>query len=181
MNVSLFFDRESALYYYGGEPVCQKCDLEIQDVVAVFLVNHPKRNWSKGALYCHKCLQSVLKSCPVCLVAAEIIPVRVGVDVPETAFTVPVQRISLVDGSPGSVFDVALSNRGVQSDASSCVVADHTRLSGRECWEGVMIGLSPDDVSRKERVLSDVDVDAFLLGEKEAQPVLPCETRRLLS
>jgi hypothetical protein len=77
------------------------------------------------------------------------------------------------DTNMATVFSVAEDNKGVQSDTSSCVTRDDTRLAGRESWDGVQIGKSESQVEiesgLKTKLLSADDVHSFLIGMKESE------------
>ena len=83
-------------------------------------------------------------------------------------------RMGLVN-SPMSIFDHAISDAGIKSDTSSCVVNDQTRLSGRESWEGVQIGKSERQVDiecgDKNRCLSSDEAEDLLIGAATATPI----------
>jgi hypothetical protein len=175
MNIhkpEIYFDKSVGLYYFAGEPVCSNCKDEISDETAVYIVRHPLRSQSFGSLWCHHCLNSVKKNCPSVLLASEIFSVQIADQIPANAFVVPLMRMSVSNASEVTTFDVAISNKGVKSDASSTVTIDRTRLAGRESFEGSCIGLDHAKVESKDNLLAVDEVDSFLLGQKESQPCI---------
>jgi hypothetical protein len=178
LKAEIYFDKTTGIYYFAGDPICSNCKNEIIDETAVYIIRHPKRSQSYGSLWCYHCLNFTKKNCPNVILASEIFSIQVGDDIPENAFVMPIMRMSLSTASEVTTFDVAISNKGVKSDTSSTVPIDNTRLAGRESWEGSQIGLEPDKVESKNKVLSDSEVDAFLIGQKEALPCIGTDTKK---
>jgi hypothetical protein len=172
MKTELYFDKVSGLYYFDGEPECFNCKSEILEETGTYIVWHPKRLHSFGSLWCQDCLRQGKLNFPSVLIASEIRTVHFG-HIPITAFVVPTQRMETHDTNMATVFSIAEDNKGVQSDTSSCITRDDTRLAGRESWDGVQIGKSESQVEiesgLKTKLLSADDVHSFLIGMKESE------------
>lgn len=176
MNMDVYFDRESGLYYFDGDPKCSNCGSEILEESGKYIVWHPKREKSFGSLWCLDCFSHGKAHFPKALYACELFDVFFG-DRPSTAFLIPIQRMRLCTSDELTTFDVAVSNKGLRSDVSSTTIKDNTRLAGRESWEGVAIGA---DVPCDSRVLGVDEAAEFLGSFKDSVPIVNEEKKRLM-
>jgi hypothetical protein len=181
---NLFFDKSSKKYYFVGGAVCHNCKEELVDNLGICVTFHPLRSSSYRSLWCHNCVQYATEKCPKLVYGAEFIVVDMLGDVPSHAFFVPVHRLESCQSSIATVFSVAEDNKGIQSDASSCLVKDRTRLAGRESFDGALIGKSESQVDlecgSKTKALGSAEVDDFFLGVKESTPMIESDEKKRL-
>ena len=193
--MDLFFDASKGTHFFTGDNACFECQENVLRKgvhVAMTCLQterlgpHKDRNTLvlKTKLFCYDCVCKKKKIYDV-VYWSEIREVTIQTFPPLTAMPVVVKPNYDVKDSKNlqGVLSawVADNNKGIMSDASGCEVIDHAKVSRRgESWEGSQVGLDPANVESKDHLLSDDAVDAFLLEQKESQPLIDSDSRKSL-
>lgn len=153
-QLPLFFDRKRQKYYLVG-------DYFVKDVIVI------RHSWSRKHFEQKLlCLNSFNKEKEGVGVIIETRIAQIVNKRPTGCFHVLIQPPGLTDGQNRTVFSVADFSQENEE------INDHTKLAGRESWEGVQIGLDPDAVANKNKALSCDEVDSFLLDMQNNKPVV---------
>jgi len=164
----LYFDNKQKQYFMVLDHerdfvYCSVCE-KLCEVDKYYFLH---RSWSKKEfskkVYCQNCIKDHKKH-----IYDEFLCFQLTNDSLPDSFVVfdtpPRLKVST------SVFDAALSNDNIQSDTSSTLIIDNTRLAGRESIECARVGC---EVAIPELLTSDGDIVSELLQIKNAKLIIP--------
>ena len=117
-------------YWYIGEAECTFCKKNISlGNIAFHVRQWNRRGEFKDVLICHSCTEKTPETMPMSPIH-ERRQVFISEVVPPKSLIVLPKKPEMVDGGI-SVFDAAISNKGILSDTSSCVIDDRTHYAIR--------------------------------------------------
>lgn len=148
----VFFHKVSNQYFCEGAD-CSYCNNELQGLNSLINITHKKNNYLHNTVLfvCRSCHHKVKKDCLMATaISSEIFSVVIDKIIPEKVLPVLFRPNSDLgrNSNPGlgaTVFSAALDNKGINSDCSSVIVNDYTKLALKESWGGARIGLPDDD------------------------------------
>ena len=175
----LFFNAKSKKYYYSGDPqICSICSKPVEDII-YFVISLLKREIIVK-IYCWNCVNK-RENLPAISEAVTNAIICMPDEIPPKSIAVPL--VPLIPGGR-SVKDqmtrpTSLTTLEAATDLSlEGEIIDHTKLAGRESWEGSQIGSDPvERIAELDSKIKD-DSQAFkLLADLKAaevtEPALP--------
>ena len=148
--------------------ICEACKNEI--VLGDFGFVH--RSYSKKEyvreILCRKCIKNHKKR-----IYDEFIPIELVDFVPKKSIIFHEFTPTLKAGNINT-FEAAISNRGINADCSSVEIIDHTKLAGKESFNGASIGkdMTPE-LELKDQHIGEDEAFCLLDSIKSSKPILP--------
>lgn len=194
--INLFLDPKTHLHYYTGENICNCCYEDIFGNAIHVAMTCLKTEKLGPHQYQHSLYLRTKIFCPNCVTKKKRIE--------DVVYWIEIREVTLQKFAPNTAIPVLLkpnydvkdsqnlqgvlttwvadSNKGIQSDTSSCEIIDNTKVSRLgESWEGSQIGLSPDKVEDKNRLLNVDEIDKFLLSQKDSVPAIDENKKRMIN
>lgn len=154
----LFYNKKRNCYFLigsTGDVNTSCCDCKKIIPMNEYFFIH--KSWSKKQFvkeyYCENCIKEHKKR-----IYDEFITCLIASEVPANSILIP-DFPPLLQSST-NIYDAAISNRGIKSDTSSTIITDHTKLAGKESFEGAKIGKGMNEEIEK--------LDKPIESEKEA-------------
>lgn len=174
----LFFNSKNKRYFYSGDPqICCICSKPVEELI-YFVISLLKKEIIVK-IYCWNCVNK-RQNLPAVSETVTNAIICIPEDIPPKSIAVPL--VPLIPGGR-SVKETMTRSTGLSTiDAAldkslGGEIIDHTKLAGRESWEGAAIGLEP--VERLEQLDSPIKSEkeglAYIEMLGSSAPVLPYE------
>ena len=173
----LFFNNKEKRYFLvltDEDLHCSFCNKVIEFGTHLFIhKSYSKKEYDK-CFYCMNCIKHHKKR-----IYDEFVVVEATNYIPKNSIIVPDSRPSLQSGNI-NVFDAAISNKGINTDCSNVNVIDHTKLAGKESFDGSFIGkdMKPE-LELKDQHIGKEEAFCLLDDIKSSKPILP-QTRKVI-